>query len=108
MTLAPGCICQSDPIDLVDLKETTSATTGWSAIRAVLTRLIADRNRVCEAFANVALEFDGLTGYVEHRGVDAEDLFEVVHDTAAAQPATLTTTASISRPRTWSSRTGRP
>ncbi|TMR88147.1 hypothetical protein [Nonomuraea basaltis] len=89
VTLAPGCTLQSDLIDLVDLKEATGATTGWSAIRAVLTRLIAERNKVCEAFANVALEFDGLVGYAEHRGVDAEDLFDVIHDTAAAHASDM-------------------
>jgi hypothetical protein len=90
VTLAPGVTLQSDLIDLADLKEATTApTTGWSAIRAVLARLIAERNKMCEAFALVALEFDGLVGYAEHRGVDAEDLFDTVHDTASAHASDM-------------------
>ncbi|WP_433513876.1 hypothetical protein ACQP2T_61730 [Nonomuraea sp. CA-143628] len=89
VTLAPGVTPQSDLIDLTDLKETTTAATGWSAIRAVLTRLIAERNKVCEAFAEAALDFDGLVGYAEHRGVDAGDLFDVVHDTASAHASDM-------------------
>ncbi|MGA4995921.1 hypothetical protein [Nonomuraea bangladeshensis] len=90
VTLAPGCTLQSDLIDMSELKDATAApATGWSAIRTVLTRLIAERNKLCEAFALSALEFDGLTGYAEHRGVDPTDLFDTVHDTASAHAADM-------------------
>jgi hypothetical protein len=89
VTIATGVTLQSDLIDMVDLKETVNATPGEPAIRAVLTRLITERNARCEAFAITALEFDGLDGYAEHRGVDNFDLYDTVHDTASAHASDM-------------------
>ncbi|MEU4703423.1 hypothetical protein [Nonomuraea dietziae] len=88
VTLAPNCHLQSDLIDMEDIK-TANAKPGESVISAVLTRLISQRNEILEAFVNVAVEFDGLVGYAEHRGVDASDLFNTVHDTASTHASDM-------------------
>ncbi|MEU6713016.1 hypothetical protein ABZ897_16160 [Nonomuraea sp. NPDC046802] len=89
VALTPGVTLQSDLIDMVDIKETVKDLPREEAMRAVLTRLINQRNEICEAFATAALEFDGLVGYAEHRGLHAGDLFATVHDTASAHAADL-------------------
>ncbi|MEU4231159.1 hypothetical protein AB0F17_43280 [Nonomuraea sp. NPDC026600] len=83
VNLAHRLTLQSDLINMVDLKDTANATPGEPAIRAVFSCLIAERNEMCEAFALAALEFEGLVGYAEHRGIRQDDLYDTVHDVAS-------------------------
>ncbi|GAA1614540.1 hypothetical protein GCM10009733_008430 [Nonomuraea maheshkhaliensis] len=81
-TLAPRCHLQSDPIGIESL-ESANDTPGEPVIRTVLTHLIDQRNQLLEAFINEAIQFDGLAGYAQHRGLDTDVLADLVHDVAS-------------------------
>ncbi|MFI6637180.1 hypothetical protein ACIBI7_50565 [Nonomuraea fuscirosea] len=89
VALAPRVALKSDLIDMVDIKATVNGVPGPAAARAVLTRLLAQRNEVCEAYVEVAVEFDGLVGYAEHRDVDPVDLFDDVHQAASEHASSV-------------------